>query len=360
MKYYRLMSMILLTVYFYVCMGHCLTFASDLVWQTSKDTAVSMAISEGKKILLISGRETCGNCQYMKYTACESISPPIKSLIEKSFITWFCDVDNSTEWYPYASGLGSFTLPLICVIDPTNANTYQDRTTGIQDLQEFYDRLLKYINDEGDAKYNEGYEAGKKYCIDNPSACGSSCEEPVCSQVITYAKPPSVDCWIMFPTPCGIPSGWETSTETQSNLCGTANYEAGKQACIDDPLSCGIAKYLIFSNSANPVIKSGSSVNVYGNTEINRVTLKSGASVKLINFVGNNEVTIQADSTLFNVSRSGATVIFKDSNNTILTIPATKTPQSIIFNDRTLTLVVENNEVKLGNQVVNLTSNPIL
>lgn len=107
-------------------------------------------------------------------------------------------------------------------------------------------------------------------------------------------------------------------------------YSAGKQACIDDPLSCGIAKYLIFSNSTNPVIQSGSSVNVYGNPEINRITLKSGASAKLINFVGSNEVTIQADSTLFNVSRSGAAVTFKDSNGTVLTIPATKTPQTIL------------------------------
>jgi len=127
-----------------------------------------------------------------------------------------------------------------------------------------------------------------------------------------------------------------------------------------DPLSCGIGKYLIFSNNANPVVKSGSSVNVYGNTEINRITLTSGASAKLINFVGSNEVTIQADSTLFSVYRSGATVTFKDSNGTLLTIPATKAPQTIIFNDITLTLVIENNQVKLGNQEINLTPSPIL
>ncbi|MBF0229046.1 MAG: thioredoxin family protein [Desulfamplus sp.] len=240
MKYYRVLISLLTIVFLYYFSGNNITFAANLTWQTSKATAVSMAVAEGKKILLVGGRETCGNCQYMKYTACESVSPPIKNLIEQSFIPWFCDVDNSTEWNQYASGLGSFSLPLICVIDPTKENTYQDQTTGIQELQAFYDRLLQYVNDEGDAKYNEGYEAGKKYCIDNPSACGINCEEPICSQVITYAKSPSVDCWIMFPTPCGIPSGWETSNETQSNLCGTANYEAGKQACIDNPASCGI------------------------------------------------------------------------------------------------------------------------
>lgn len=118
--------------------------SADLVWQTSKQTAVSMAKAQGKHILLLGGRETCGNCQYMRYTVCESTSPPIRVLIEQSYIPWFCDVDNSTEWYDYASGLGNFYLPLICVIDPNNSDTYLDRTTSIQDIQVFYSRLLQY------------------------------------------------------------------------------------------------------------------------------------------------------------------------------------------------------------------------
>lgn len=144
MKYRRVILASLVMICFWV--GNSGTFAADIIWQNSKDTAVSMAISQGKKILFVGGRETCGNCQYMKYTACESTSPPIKTLIEQYFIPWFCDVDNSTEWYPYAVGLGGFTLPLICVIDPNGDNTYQDRTTGIQDLQEFYSRLLQYTS----------------------------------------------------------------------------------------------------------------------------------------------------------------------------------------------------------------------
>ncbi|NJL60260.1 MAG: hypothetical protein HC887_12145, partial [Desulfobacteraceae bacterium] len=118
--------------------------SGNLVWQTSKTTAVSMAISQGKKILLLAGRETCGNTQYMKNTVCESLSPPIKSLIEQYFIPWFCDVDNSTEWYSYASGLESFTLPMICVIDPNSSSSYLDRTTDVQDPQVFYSRLSQY------------------------------------------------------------------------------------------------------------------------------------------------------------------------------------------------------------------------
>lgn len=76
-----------------------------------------------------------------------------------------------------------------------------------------------------DSAYEAGYQKGIEFCQNNPSACGinTSCEEPVCAQVITYAKPPSVDCWIMFYTPCDVPDGWETTTdEEQADLCGAA------------------------------------------------------------------------------------------------------------------------------------------
>lgn len=130
----------------YLWIGSDTVFGADLVWQSSKETAVSMAASQGKKILLVSGRDSCGNCLYMKYTACESLSPPIKSLIEQHYVPWFCDIDNSEEWYEYASGLGNFSLPLICVIDPHDNNNFLDRTTGIQDLEAFHSRLLQHAS----------------------------------------------------------------------------------------------------------------------------------------------------------------------------------------------------------------------
>jgi hypothetical protein len=90
-------------------------------------------------ILLLAGRDTCGNCQYMKNTVCESAT--VKPQLEANFVCWFCPVDDSTEWYVYASGLGSFTLPLMCVIEPGNATAYLDRTTGVQTVPAFGARL---------------------------------------------------------------------------------------------------------------------------------------------------------------------------------------------------------------------------
>ena len=84
----------------------------------------------------------------MKFTVCEQTSPPIKSFIEQNYIPWYCDVDNSAEWYTYASGLGSITLPLTCIIDPSDSNNYLDRTTGVQYADDFYARLQSHISNE--------------------------------------------------------------------------------------------------------------------------------------------------------------------------------------------------------------------
>jgi len=116
----------------------------------------------------------------------------------------------------------------------------------------------------------------------------------------------------------------------------------------------------VLTGTSPYTVLSGYTADIYGCEGQNNVILQSGASARLINFVGNNEVTVQADSGLFNVSRSGASVSFKDSNGTLLVIPATKTAQTIIFNDAILTIVIDDNQVMLDNLIVNLTPDPIL
>ena len=77
----------------------------------------------------------------MRFTVCETNSPPILQTIEQHYVPWYCNIDNSTEWRAYASGLSSFTLPLIAVIDPASPSTYVNRTTGVQSANAFFDRL---------------------------------------------------------------------------------------------------------------------------------------------------------------------------------------------------------------------------
>ncbi|MHB1348623.1 MAG: lipase/acyltransferase domain-containing protein [Desulfobulbaceae bacterium] len=117
---------------------------AELIWQTSKSSTVNLALNEGKKILLIAGRDSCAYTNYMRYTVCHQTSPPIQNLIQQQYIPWYVDVDFSTEWYTYASGLTEFMLPLICVIDPQDSDNYLDRTTGLQAANDFYSRLDAY------------------------------------------------------------------------------------------------------------------------------------------------------------------------------------------------------------------------
>ena len=134
---------------FIMCLGWSAASAATLTWLESKSDAVSAAKSQGKLVLLLAGRDTCGNCQYMLNTVCESLSPSVKALIQARYVPWYSEVDSNADWQPYASGLGSFTLPLICCIDPNTTNQYLDRTTAIQMAEGFYDRLLTHAMANG-------------------------------------------------------------------------------------------------------------------------------------------------------------------------------------------------------------------
>ncbi|QTA83687.1 dockerin domain-containing protein [Desulfonema limicola] len=97
----------------------------------------------------------------MRGTVCELETPPIKNMILDNFIPWFCDVygETASEYYPYASGLGGFTMPMICCIDPNDIDNYLDRTTNIQYPDEFYARLQGIVSSSvlaGDVDNKDG------------------------------------------------------------------------------------------------------------------------------------------------------------------------------------------------------------
>ena len=121
--------------------------ATELTWEKSVQSAFLKAMTEKKKIVLFVGRDSCGNCKYMRTQVFESEKPSVKKLLLNHFILWFSDVDKSKEWYRTARGLSEITLPLICIIDPASDKLYEDRTTGIQHSPDFYSRLLKYTKE---------------------------------------------------------------------------------------------------------------------------------------------------------------------------------------------------------------------
>jgi hypothetical protein len=116
--------------------------AQPLTWIDSQDQALMMATNQGKMVLMLAGRPGCAECDYMHDTVCESVTPPVQALIQERYVPWYCNMDNSNEWTPYGADLASFTLPMICIINPTNAAVYVDRSFNVQLAKTFYSRLL--------------------------------------------------------------------------------------------------------------------------------------------------------------------------------------------------------------------------
>ena len=128
-----------------IFLSAAITYGAPLNWCKSKAKALSIAQSEGKIILLIAGRDTCGNTKHMR-NICET-NIPLHTLIEQHFVHWYCDLDSSKEWYIYEKGLsGSWDLPLICCINPSDIVKILDRSTGTQTPTVFLNRLQSIIN----------------------------------------------------------------------------------------------------------------------------------------------------------------------------------------------------------------------
>lgn len=140
LKSFKLSAWMLAGVCF---MAHFTGNADPVVWQKTRAEAVEIARNSGKLILLLAGRDTCGNCQNMKNTVCETSS--VRQVLDTNYVCWYCLVDTSKEWNAYAAGLISFSLPLMCVIDPGDTNKYLDRSTGTQSVSVFKDRLSSHL-----------------------------------------------------------------------------------------------------------------------------------------------------------------------------------------------------------------------
>lgn len=117
--------------------------------------------------------------------------------------------------------------------------------------------------------------------------------------------------------------------------------------------------YEVLTDSSSYVVRAGSAVTVYGSEGQNNIRIEAGASATLLNFPGSNVVTLESSSALFTVSRSGATVTFQGTDGTVFSMPATPTPQSIVFSNESFSLRVDSGAVRLGDQVVGLTATPL-
>ncbi len=125
-----------------------MSYTERVIWngKLQKPQAVRQAKAQGKKILLVAGRfPACAKTAWTLVKAVESTNPAIRSLIQRSFIPWYADVDNDGFDLVGYRPTVVYELPLICVIDPYNNGTYLARTVDAPlNLQAFYDWLRRY------------------------------------------------------------------------------------------------------------------------------------------------------------------------------------------------------------------------
>ena len=102
---------------------------SPAKWYTNKTEAFEAAEALGKRVLMVCGRDSCPNTTYVRLTACENDS--VKPILTSDYVLWYCDCDKQiSDYADYEQGLGGYTLPLVCIINPETANKYIARRTG--------------------------------------------------------------------------------------------------------------------------------------------------------------------------------------------------------------------------------------
>ena len=97
-------------------------------WFTKRADAFAEARRTGKKVFMICGRDTCGNTMYTKNVACED--PTAKAKLIAKCVLWYTNCDTQLDENRYYWPTGTFTLPLVCIIDPANEKGFLKRATG--------------------------------------------------------------------------------------------------------------------------------------------------------------------------------------------------------------------------------------
>ena len=130
-----------------------------LAWYRSASSALAAAKSSGKLILMICGRETCGNTIGTRDYTCED--PEVRAALD-GYVTWFCNCDTQRDdFWNYVSDTVSFALPLVCVINPSVPNKYVGRSFGYMDTS----RMLSFLKANGPKKVKfdaNGGEVGEQ------------------------------------------------------------------------------------------------------------------------------------------------------------------------------------------------------
>ena len=139
-----------------------------MTWYLNRSAAFNAARSQGKQVLLIWGRTTCGICKGVRQRLGQY---PLKPIVDKNYILWFsnCDVHdrNSSEVGNYLAVLtGSVALPALCVIDMYDDKVAHGLTTGPKYEAELREILNRYVaNDVNTDISNKVFVSGNNLFV---------------------------------------------------------------------------------------------------------------------------------------------------------------------------------------------------
>ena len=104
------------------------TPAVEATWFTRRSQALAEALRTGKRIFLICGRDTCMNTMGTKNVSCEE--PDVKAELVAKCVLWYSNCDTQEDENERYCPSGSYTLPVVCIIDPEDPDKFIVRTTG--------------------------------------------------------------------------------------------------------------------------------------------------------------------------------------------------------------------------------------
>ena len=152
-----------------LCINNRAKASDDLIWYEDRNEVITLAKEQGKNILLLYGRTTCGNCNAAKKYINEA---PLNKIVLENFILWFCNIDipekkaQALDYRAYYDE--SITLPLLCVIDPDNpmpALSYSTNRKNAEEIAAILNANLPTANEEITAVPNKAYIADNTLVI---------------------------------------------------------------------------------------------------------------------------------------------------------------------------------------------------
>lgn len=103
-------------------------------------------------LLVVSNTNGCSACLALASTGLPSMDPPVYPFLRESFVYWPCGPNENCTAYTQWLGTGTFPVPQLLMIDPTNTSTYFSVTVGFGGASGLYN-LMRLGLLQGTAPY---------------------------------------------------------------------------------------------------------------------------------------------------------------------------------------------------------------